>query len=177
MKQQLSFLQEPGAATVVSSIEVRPDEEGKTDDLGRIAAEQLARVSDRAAGVAPASGAGQLSARSETVDLAQVVHACPDATHYVRGGIRSWGDLVVASDTIRKALGVGPQAWGEARRVLGEAGAAVTAAAMLQQSDRIKNPGGYLRSLTAKAMRGQFAVKPMLNALSARQLSVGRAAV
>ncbi|WP_227818940.1 replication initiation protein RepC, partial [Klebsiella aerogenes] len=58
--------------------------------------------------------------------MAQVVHACPDATHYVRGGIRSWGDLVVASDTIRKALGVGPQAWGEARRVLGEAGAAVT---------------------------------------------------
>lgn len=49
--------------------------------------------------------------------------------------------------------------------VMGPEVAAVTVAAMLQRFDRIANPGGYLRALSAKAASGGFSPGPMVMAL------------
>jgi replication initiation protein RepC len=66
---------------------------------------------------------------------------------------------------VRSALGISPSAWEEAQAALGEEEAAVMIAAILQRADAIKNPGGYLRSLTEKAKGGQFSLGPVLMAL------------
>ena len=44
--------------------------------------------------------------------------------------------------------------------------ASITVAAMLQKFRRIRNPGGYLRSLARKAAGNEFSPMPMLHALA-----------
>ena len=101
------------------------------------------------------------------VPLALVVAACPDICDYARGRIRTIGDLCSTADLVRSLLGVTPDAWAEARRVMGREGAAIVIAAILQRGDAIKSPGGYLTSLTRRAAAGRFSVWPMLSALDA----------
>jgi replication initiation protein RepC len=48
---------------------------------------------------------------------------------------------------------------------MGEGDAAITIAAILQRSDEIKSPGGYLRGLTMKARAGQYSIGPVVMAL------------
>jgi replication initiation protein RepC len=48
---------------------------------------------------------------------------------------------------------------------MGEQGAAVVIAAMLERGETIRSPGAYLRDLTDKANRAEFTVYPMLQAL------------
>ena len=43
--------------------------------------------------------------------------------------------------------------------------AAVVIAALLERGEAIRSPGGYLRNLTEKAVRGKFSIFPMLDAL------------
>lgn len=105
-----------------------------------------------------------------SVDLEAVVAACPDVAFYSRSGIRSWDDLVRVSDTLARTMQIGVGPWREARSAMGEVGAAVMAAALLQQSDRVANPGGYVRSLARKAVLGQFQPGAMIKALISRDL-------
>ena len=72
--------------------------------------------------------------------------------------------LAVAS-LVRPMLGVSPDAWRRACKAMGDLAAAMTLAAILQRSDAIRSPGGYLRALTARAENGRFSVLPMLAAL------------
>ncbi|XUX13792.1 replication initiation protein RepC (plasmid) [Aminobacter sp. BA135] len=41
---------------------------------------------------------------------------------------------------------------------MGAVDAAIMVAAMLQKGEAISSPGGYLRSLTAKAQAGEFSI-------------------
>jgi replication initiation protein RepC len=59
--------------------------------------------------------------------------------------------------------------------VMGEAHAAIVAAAILQRGPAISRAGGYLRDLTDKARAGGFSPGPMLMALI-RGRRKGRAA-
>lgn len=97
--------------------------------------------------------------------LGMILDACPDVVDYARHGVSNWRDFLAAASVVRTALGISPSAWDEARQALGEADAAIVVAAMLQRSDAISSPGGYLRELTRKAVVGEFSVGPMLMAL------------
>ena len=94
-----------------------------------------------------------------------VLEACPDIVPYARFGISSWADFVATARTVRGALSISPDAWEQACAALGEAEAAITVAAILQRGQAIRNPGGYMRSLTEKAREGQFSLGPVLMAL------------
>jgi replication initiation protein RepC len=94
-----------------------------------------------------------------------VVKACPDLVPYARGRLSGWRDLVATAAQVRGMMGISPSAWEEAMHVMGPEVAAVTVAAMLQRFDRIANPGGYLRALSAKAASGGFSPGPMVMAL------------
>ncbi len=48
---------------------------------------------------------------------------------------------------------------------MGEAGAAVVVAGILQKAEAITSPGGYLRGLTEKSRAGEFSAWPMMMAL------------
>ncbi len=103
-----------------------------------------------------------------------VVKACPDLVPYAGGRLSGWRDLVAAAGQVRGMMGISLSAWDEAMQVMGPAVAAVTVAAMLQRFDRIANPGGYLRALSAKAAMGGFSPGPMVMALLQAPASAGK---
>lgn len=102
---------------------------------------------------------------SRSYPLRMVLEACPDIVPYARHGISSWSDFVATARLVRSTLGVSPDAWEQACEALGEAEASIAVAAILQRSEAIRSPGGYLRSLTEKARVGQFSLGPVLMAL------------
>jgi replication initiation protein RepC len=96
-----------------------------------------------------------------------IVEACPDFLDYSRGEIRTARDVIATARLVRPLLGVSPSAWEEACAVMGEGRASIALAAILQRGAAIKNPGGYLRTLTRRASAGEFSVWPMVMALTA----------
>ena len=129
----------------------------------------------------PESQGATVELRSETpktpqrsFPLGMVLEACPDIAEYARHGINSWRDFMATAGLVRSALGISPSAWEDARSALGEEDAAVVVAAILQKGEAIKNPGGYLRSLTEKARGGQFSLGPVLMALLRAKLGSDR---
>lgn len=98
--------------------------------------------------------------------LGIVLDACPDICELAQGGaIRHWRDLLATAELARPMLGISPSAWREAGETLGEQHAAITLAAIYQQTSRIDNAGGYLRRLTDLAKDGKFSTWPMVMAL------------
>jgi replication initiation protein RepC len=110
------------------------------------------------------------------IDLPAVLAACPSLRDWTTGKVRSWEDLVRAAEAVRPALGISPDAWEEAVGSMGESGAAVTVATILQRAESIASPGGYLRSLSSKARSGQFSPGPIVVSLL-RQRSKAQMAV
>lgn len=103
-----------------------------------------------------------------------VVKACPDLVPYAQGRLSGWRDLVATAGHVRGMMGISASAWEEAMHVMGAEVAAITVAAMLQRFDRIANPGGYLRALSAKAATGGFSPGPMVMALLQVPLPSGK---
>ncbi|MCC5993022.1 MAG: replication initiation protein [Rhodobacteraceae bacterium] len=101
--------------------------------------------------------------------LELVTKAAPDILPYARGDIRSWRDLLIAAETVRPMMGINTDAWSEAQRVMQPEVAATALACMLQDATRIRNPGAYLRALSAKAAEGGFSPGPMVMALLRRE--------
>ncbi|OWV82346.1 replication initiation protein RepC [Rhizobium sp. R634] len=98
--------------------------------------------------------------------LGTVLQACPDIIDYGPGGaIGSWRDLMTAAATVRTMLRVGAAAYEDACAVMGPENAATVMACILQRGGCITSAGGYLRDLTRRAGRGEFALGPMLMAL------------
>jgi replication initiation protein RepC len=99
--------------------------------------------------------------------LGLVIQACPDVVSYGSAGkLESWRDLMTAAIVIRSMLGISPSAYQEACEVMGPENAATVIACMLQRAEHINSAGGYLRNLTRRAHRGEFAIGPMLMALA-----------
>ncbi|EJC71770.1 Replication protein C [Rhizobium leguminosarum bv. trifolii WSM2012] len=98
--------------------------------------------------------------------LGVVLQACPDIVDYGPGGrIASWRDLMTAAAVVHSMLGASASAYEEAACVMGPQNAAVVMACILQKGGCINSAGGYLRDLTRRANRGEFALGPMLMAL------------
>lgn len=97
--------------------------------------------------------------------LGLVLSACPEILSYAEAAPRHWHQFVRLAETVRPMMGISPDAWAEAREVLGPEEASIVLAAMLQRFDLLKSPGGYLRSLVRKAQDGAFSPGPMVMAL------------
>ena len=108
----------------------------------------------------------ELQTHTSTPDLQEILQHCPQISHYAQHGIHQWRDLITTAGHIRPMLGITASAWQKACEIMGEINAAVTLAAILERSDKIRSAGGYLRKLTEQAEHGQYCVKPALRALS-----------
>lgn len=132
--------------------------------------------------------------------LALVLEACPDVGtyHHAGGKIASWSSFQRAAEAVRPMIGISPDAWIEACRVLTPVGAALAVAMILQRceysseartipgstpgttvtvvngSPVIVSAGGYLRALTEKARAGEFTPGPMLMALIGQRTKAKR---
>ncbi len=97
--------------------------------------------------------------------LGLVLQACPQMADYGPGGaVRSWRDLMAAAVVVRSMLGVSPSAYETACGVMGPENAAMVIGCILERAGQISSAGGYLRDLTRRAERGEFAIGPMLMA-------------
>ncbi|MGO8500449.1 plasmid replication protein RepC [Rhizobium leguminosarum] len=119
-------------------------------------------MSNRAGDAAdPGAGPGLKS-----FPLGLVLQACPSILDYGPGGnIGNWRDLMSAAVVVRSMLGVSPSAYEEACSGMGPENAATVIACILERGGHINSPGGYLRDLTRRTERGEFAIGPMLMAL------------
>ena len=108
---------------------------------------------------------GPLKRAEPSLPLGLVLKACPDILPYAKGEIRHWHELVALAGLVRPMMGISPDAWEEAQRVMGPEVAAITVAGILQRVSEINSPGGYLRALTRKAAEGGFSPGPMIMAL------------
>lgn len=104
-------------------------------------------------------------ARQSTLPLAVVLKACPDIQEYAHSPVRHWHELIGLAAFVRAMMGISPDAWDEAQRIMGPDVAAITLAGILQRVSDIRSPGGYLRALTTKAANEGFSPGPMIMAL------------
>jgi replication initiation protein RepC len=127
------------------------------------------------------------------------MEACPDLRDYGPGGrVKTWSHLMDAVRIIRPMIGISPDAWSQAREVLGEIPCHVVLATILQRSihsseaetvpgptagstvvvvngsPAIQSAGGYLRALTEKARAGEFKLGPVLMALIGQRMKAKR---
>ena len=109
---------------------------------------------------------GRVAPELKSFPLGMVLQACPDIAMYGPGGaVSSWRDMMGAAIVVRSMLGVSPSAYQEACEILGPENAATIMACILERGGHINSAGGYLRSLTDRARKGEFSLGPMLMAL------------
>lgn len=109
--------------------------------------------------------------------LGLVLQACPEIIPFgPSGAISSWRDLMTAAVVVRSMLAISPSAYEKACEVLGPENAATVIGCILERSGHIKSAGGYLRDLTRRAERGEFALGPMLMALVRANAEPGKRA-
>jgi replication initiation protein RepC len=102
------------------------------------------------------------------IPLGLVLATCQEFKSYAEKPVRHWHDLVKVADIVRPMMGISPSAWDDAKRYMGPEEASVVVVAMLERFGDIRSPGGYLRSLSAKAAIGEFSCGPMIMALMRR---------
>lgn len=158
-----------------------------------------ADVSTSSATVEPPQASQEVGIQAD-LPLALVLEACPDVGdyHHAGGKIASWSSFQRAAEAVRPMIGISPDAWFEACRVLTPVGAAMAVAMILQRceyssearmvpgstpgstvmvvngSPVIVSAGGYLRALTEKARAGEFTPGPMLMALIGQRTKAKR---
>jgi replication initiation protein RepC len=99
----------------------------------------------------------------DIVPVELTVEACPAILEYVEAP-RSEVDLVAAARVLRSTLGASPTVWSEASEKIGplKAAAAVCLVLQLYENDansstpKIRNPGGYLRSVVRMVADGRM---------------------
>ncbi len=98
--------------------------------------------------------------------LSMVLRACPGFGDYAQGGsIGNWREFMATAVLVRSMLGISPSAYQDACETMGQEGAAVAIACILERGGHINSPGGYLRDLTRRSERGEFSLGPVLMAL------------
>lgn len=157
-----------------SITELEPSFETKqgatAEDGSKGRAEPTEQIQKDEAKIDPVSGTHAASAANAALrsfPLGLVLQACPEIMAYgPRGAIGTWRDLMAAAVVVRSMLGVSPSAYEQACEIMGAENAATVMACVLERAGHINSAGGYLRDLTRRAERGEFAIGPMLMALA-----------
>ncbi|WP_041363727.1 plasmid replication protein RepC [Neorhizobium galegae] len=113
----------------------------------------------------------------QSFPLGLVLQSCPQIADYGPGGrIDNWRDLMAAAVVVRTMLGITSSAYEEACTAMGRENAATVLACILERGEQISSAGGYLRDLTRRTEKGEFAVGPMLMALARAGVRRGKLA-
>ncbi|MBY3184386.1 plasmid replication protein RepC [Rhizobium laguerreae] len=157
-----------------STTELEPASEMKqgatADDQSAGRAEPAVRIQkdeEKNGRVPAASSASAANAALKSFPLGLVLQACPEIAAYgPQGSVGTWRELMAAAVVVRSMLGVSPSAYEQACEIMGPENAATVMACVLERAGHINSAGGYLRDLTRRAEKGEFAIGPMLMALA-----------
>ncbi|NLR98113.1 replication initiation protein RepC [Rhizobium sp. P38BS-XIX] len=117
-------------------------------------------------------GEGYPPLKSFPLDL--IMRACPDIAAYApTGQITNWRDFISAAVFVKSMLEISPAAHQEACAIMGPENTATVIACILQRTAHIKSAGAYLRDLTRRTQKGEFAIGPMLMSLLRSNTAVG----
>ena len=108
--------------------------------------------------------------KDQGVSLGQVLSTCREHQSFFPEPLRNWADVESISDKIAPMLGIDQPVMIDAKRIMGREAAAVTVLCMLEKANAIRSPGAYLRRLTQMARDGAFSLKPMVMALTNREI-------
>lgn len=106
--------------------------------------------------------AAEIAEEISNITIKQVLYAASERfkTHLPVRGRQDFPEIVEAASSLLPALGIHKSAWAEACKVLGRNGAAICVLIIDQKLQdphhRVRNPGGYLREMTARAGRGEL---------------------
>lgn len=92
----------------------------------------------------------------ETLSLAELVTACPDAASFSLRSIKHFGDVVSHAQTLAPMIGIDHATYSQAVRSIGALPSAITVWAIVQFHDRIKNVGAYFRAITSGTRSRDF---------------------
>lgn len=119
------------------------------------------------------SAASSANGALKSFPLGLVLQACPEIAAYgPQGSVGTWRELMAAAVVVRSMLGVSPSAYEQACEIMGPENAATVMACVLERAGHINSAGGYLRDLTRRAEKGEFAIGPMLMALARTNLPI-----
>jgi replication initiation protein RepC len=153
---ELEPASEPKAGAMAEQDNTRPEEEKS----------EVVHSDGQAEAKSQRPGGRDDSGGLKSFPLGLVLQACPEILAYGPGGtIRSWRDLMTAAVIVRSMLDVSPSAYEQASNVMGPENAATVMACILERGGQINSAGAYLRGLTRRSERGEFAIGPMLMAL------------
>ncbi|OWV89431.1 replication initiation protein RepC [Rhizobium sp. N122] len=135
---------------------------GRAEPIGRMQKDEARNEHVSGSRVASTANGGL-----KAFPLGLVLQACPEIAAYgPQGSVGTWRELMAAAVAVRSMLGVSPSAYEEACEIMGAENAATVMACVLERAGHINSAGGYLRDLTRRAERGEFAIGPMLMALA-----------
>lgn len=104
--------------------------------------------------------------------VAIVTQSCPVAVELAGRPVRTTEDLILAGEFLRPQVGISPDAWREARELVGSAGAAATVFYTIQMIDRLQRrgksilrPGGYFREMIRRQATRSFSLEAALMGL------------
>ena len=92
------------------------------------------------------------------VTPAFILAIAPFFREWISSARTGWDELDQAAFYVRSALGISPQAWGQARVLLGQE-AAVTALATIcarHAAGKVRSPGGLLRRMVELHQEGEL---------------------
>ena len=96
------------------------------------------------------------------VEMATIMAACPQFAQMARdligGYLKKPNDLLNAAHSMLPVIGISPDAWHVAQQKLGNHAAAAAIALIYEKyaNGTISSPGGYLRGMIAKAIKGKL---------------------
>ena len=89
----------------------------------------------------PRAGLDQGAGYKRPIDFAPKAEGrLPAVRKLPKAGISSWRDALVTAGLVRSMLGMSPDAWERARLAMGEAGATVAVAAILERAGESDRP-------------------------------------
>ncbi len=109
--------------------------------------------------------------KSRSITIGLLTNICRAFQTYFPDRIRGWHDIERIGDKLAPMLGIDQPVMHQAQAVMGHRTASVVVICMLENINKIRSPGAYLRHLIKLAGQGAFSVLPMLNALKSRELS------
>jgi replication initiation protein RepC len=92
------------------------------------------------------------------VDPDFIESVAPNLCFPLKLGRHGWGDVIHLAERLVDQNGIHRHAWHEARRLMGDRGAAASVIATVQKymTGEVHRPGAYLRGMSERAARGEL---------------------
>lgn len=101
-----------------------------------------------------------------SLEFGDLLAHCKETRMLFPDQLSSWADVPEIAKRLVPMLGIDQPVWLQTITRLGPLQAAIAVLCIHEKSDRIRNPGAYLRHLGKQALLGRFSIMPMVRALS-----------